>query len=318
MQSEAGEPRASTRRDAPCPLCGTGPTVEVLRGADPRYPIPGDYGVLWCPRCLVAATHPMPSPTELEEHYPPDYDPFRPTGGDNVGSRWRRVLLDAEGKLKPIIAGAPDRGSLLDVGCGNGDFMALLAARGVEVLGVDASPLAAAEVARRGMRAVTGDFLQVALPPESFDGIAMNHVLEHLRDPRAGLRKAWSLLKPGGRLLLGVPNFASVERSHFGPAWSDLELPRHLFHFTARGLRRLLTDEGFQVERLRADPTADANSILTSLGVRHRKRDDPLLARAYPFLHAALYPVGFPLALVGRSAWIRVTARKPVVPHRGA
>ena len=318
MESEAGATRTSDGDRTRCPLCGTGPTVEVLRGVDPRFAIPGDYAVLWCPNCLVASTHPVPDREELEAHYPPGYDPFRPADGDDAGPRWRRVLLEAERRLKPIIAGAPDRGSLLDVGCGNGDFMAAMRRRGLQVLGVDASPLATAQVGRRGMRAVTGDFLEVDLPEGSFDVVVMNHLLEHVRDPRGCLAKAYALLRPEGAFLVGVPNFASWERTIFGPAWSDLELPRHLYHFTAEGLSRLLVAAGFRVVRIRADPTADANSVLTSLRVRHGKGDDPFVARAYPLLHAALYPVGLPLALVGRSAWIRIAGRKPAAPSGGA
>jgi hypothetical protein len=87
---------------------------------------------------------------------------------------------------------------------------------------------------------------EAAYPEGSFDLVVLCHVLEHLSDPKATLEEIRRLLKPGGRLAVSVPNFSSWQARLMGPAWFHLDLPRHLFHFPAHGLRRLLEQAGFR------------------------------------------------------------------------
>lgn len=291
-----------------CPLCGATPLPVSLEGCDPRFPRPERFRVAWCARCGIASTHPRP--TDLRASYPDAYDPYQPDAGTQAQSRVRRTLIEAERRLSPSLSLSGRPGRILDVGCGNGAYLASLATCGFDVLGVEISPRAAGLVRGRGLPVLVGDFLEVPLPAGAFDVVAMNHYLEHSPDPRASLRRARAVLREGGRLVVGVPNFASWARRAFGEDWSDLELPRHLFHFTPKGLGRLVQECGFAVEAILPDPTADANSILTSLQGRMGRRDDPILRRAYPVLHALLYPVALPLAVARRSAWITAFARK--------
>jgi SAM-dependent methyltransferase len=72
------------------------------------------------------------------------------------------------------------------------------------------------------------------------------HVLEHLEHPRETLEEVHRILRPGGRLVVAVPNFASLQAEWSGAAWFHLDLPRHLYHFPLAALRRLLDDTGFE------------------------------------------------------------------------
>jgi len=188
--------------------------------------------------------------------------------------------------------------------------MAAMARRGFRVLGVDISPKAGNLVTKLGLPVLVGEFLEVRLSQRAFDVVTMNHFLEHSFNPPKSLERAHALLKPGGRLVVGVPNFASWARLHFGSDWSDLEVPRHSFHFTPRGLVRLLEAHRFTIDSLRFVAAADSGSIVTSMLVRHRKRNDAFIQRLYPLLHALSYPVGIPLSVLHRSAWIRVFATR--------
>src|SRR5262249_3479382 len=82
----------------------------------------------------------------------------------------------------------------------------------------------------------------------SFDAVVIWHVLEHLSDPRAALLKARAILKPGGLLMVAVPNLASWQAAATGPAWFHLDVPRHYFHFRTGVLTRLIEETGFAVE----------------------------------------------------------------------
>jgi SAM-dependent methyltransferase len=83
----------------------------------------------------------------------------------------------------------------------------------------------------------------------SLGAITLWHVLEHLDDPGGALARLRAWLRPGGILLLGVPNLDSLQARLGGPHWFHLDVPRHRTHFTAAGIERLLERSGFGVVR---------------------------------------------------------------------
>jgi SAM-dependent methyltransferase len=141
-------------------------------------------------------------------------------------------------------------GRLLDVGCGKGRFLGAAKEAGWEVLGVEFAP-ASAEAARRtyGVEVVVGDFLEVSLEGD-FDVVTMWHVLEHLPHPSAALDRAADLLRPGGRIVISVPNIDSLQARFGGEQWFHLDLPRHLFHFSPRSLSAIVERAGLRVVRI--------------------------------------------------------------------
>ncbi|MCW3016580.1 MAG: putative S-adenosylmethionine-dependent methyltransferase, partial [Solirubrobacterales bacterium] len=88
-----------------------------------------------------------------------------------------------------------------------------------------------------------------AVAAESADVVTLWHVLEHVADPAGTLDVLHGWLRPGGALVVGVPNLDSWQARIGGRRWYHLDLPRHRTHFTARGLTSLLVDHGFDVVR---------------------------------------------------------------------
>lgn len=130
----------------------------------------------------------------------------------------------------------------IDLGCGNGRFLAALAERGAEVTGVDAYPDSLERALARAPRAtlLAADVTAVPLEAAGFDLVAALDVLEHLEPPRL-LAEARRLLAPGGRLLLSVPAFASL--------WSARdERAGHLKRYRRRLLEAELAESGFRLE----------------------------------------------------------------------
>jgi SAM-dependent methyltransferase len=191
----------------------------------------------------------------MQAHYPPHYviNQFRPAAND-APLRQRLVAHQLERidslKLRRVLAACPldSRSRVLDVGCNLGSFLAALRDRtGCSVTGLEPAPTPA-KYAREhfhlDVREACLDDAAGSFSPASFDLITLWHVVEHLWAPRRDLQIVGSLLKPGGTLIVEVPNFDDPLRRLFGGSWSYIDVPRHLL------LRNFLEDAGFGVATL--------------------------------------------------------------------
>jgi 2-polyprenyl-3-methyl-5-hydroxy-6-metoxy-1,4-benzoquinol methylase len=134
---------------------------------------------------------------------------------------------------------------LLDVGCGNGDFLVRAQNTGWQVTGIDPDPKAAAVARSRGLDIRDSDIFELDACQERFDGITLNHVIEHVHDPIATLHACHELLKPGGWLWLETPNINAAGHRRYGESWRGLEPPRHLVLFTRESLVSVMESQGF-------------------------------------------------------------------------
>jgi 2-polyprenyl-3-methyl-5-hydroxy-6-metoxy-1,4-benzoquinol methylase len=251
----------ATPGQAGCPVCeATLPVRPVVRGCDRLFGLAGDFAIFECEECGTGVTQPRPTGEELAGYYPNGYPSWRHRR-DLIGVV-KRSRTQLAARLPPygrLIRGAP--GAILDVGCGRGDLVSAFARRGWRAHGLDISPVAVDSASRRGVDARVGTIEQAPWAPASFDVIVMSHVLEHVHDPVASLRRARELLKPGGTLVVAVPNWGSGVRRLFGPRWAMLDLPRHLQHFTAAALARAAGRAGFARGRIRTSMSAAGLAI---------------------------------------------------------
>lgn len=134
--------------------------------------------------------------------------------------------------------------TLLDVGCGRGDFLIRAKYCGYHATGIDFDPETVDIAVARGLSAVVGEIKDL---PESikYDAMTLSHVLEHVYDPRQLLKDILVRLKPGGYLYLATPNFNSAGRLAFGNDWRGLDAPRHLHLFNTVALKELLKEIGY-------------------------------------------------------------------------
>ncbi len=141
---------------------------------------------------------------------------------------------------------APPPGRLLDAGAGRGRFVAAARLAGYDAFGIEPS--------RRGPGAPWVEQASIddaAIEPRSVDVVTLWHVLEHLDDPAAALNRIANWLRPGGGLVVGVPNLASLQARIGGERWYHLDVPRHRVHYTPDGLHALLRSNGFTVHATR-------------------------------------------------------------------
>jgi SAM-dependent methyltransferase len=174
------------------------------------------------------------------------YDPAPPRGARLAGP-----LLAAfdRGRLRRLARACPPPADLLDAGAGRGRFVAAAVAAGYRARGVEPAAGRAAVAQAHGHEVAAATIAEAAVEPGSLDAVTLWHVLEHIDDPGAALRAIGGWLRPGGVLLVGVPNLGSWQARIGGPRWYHLDVPRHRTHFTLCGLHRLLEAQGFTVER---------------------------------------------------------------------
>lgn len=221
------------------PSTGTGCIVCGARDAGRRF-VQRGYAVYGCRECGLQFVDPVPSASELADYYNRAYEvPL-----ERYAGAARRNLA----RIADLERWCPRRGRLLEFGASYGHSLALARERGWEVVGVELSPTAS-QYARThfGLSVFTCDLAEAPLLDDSFDAIVGWHVLEHVRDPKAQLRRLAALLKAGGVLGLRVPNIASFGARVAPQWWPWMCPPAHLWFFSATTLPRLLQSCGFEV-----------------------------------------------------------------------
>ncbi len=224
----------------PCPACGSPALVAWLTvpGSDPA--LPGDYELARCASCGTAVTL---APAPPEAHEAGAYG-----GGAPRGSKLAAPLLQAftRRRLGLLARGGVASGRLLDVGAGRGRFVAEARRAGWDADGIEPS-LRGVEGARAiGVQLQRAGIDDADVAAGSLDAVSLWHVLEHLDEPGPALGRIAGWLRPGGLLIVGVPNLASVQARAGGARWYHLDVPRHRTHFTVTGLHALLRARGFE------------------------------------------------------------------------
>jgi SAM-dependent methyltransferase len=152
-------------------------------------------------------------------------------------------------RLRMLRSVAPPPGRLLDAGAGRGRFVAAAAAAGYDARGIEPAPARATAAAAAGAAVSVATIEDASVEDGSLDAISLWHVLEHVEDPAAALRRACGWLRPGGAAVIGVPNLASLQARLGGRRWFHLDLPRHRTHFTPAGLEAVARAAGLEPVR---------------------------------------------------------------------
>jgi len=262
--------------DVPCALCGVDGADPVWCTPDRAFAVPGVYMVVRCRGCGLLYQRPRVRDDHLATCYPDHYPrhqepsprvPFKGSKARQRAVRWAlasglgysafrdappgfltrlrswRMLRRLRWSCPPWI----EAGRYLDVGCGSGGALAVARALGWRVSGIEPDEAAAALARRFTDELHVGDVLTAPFTSARFDVVTAFHVLEHVPDPVAVTRRMLDWLAPGGLLIVEVPNAGGLGATLFGRAWSGLELPRHLSHFTPATLELVLGKAGGRI-----------------------------------------------------------------------
>lgn len=239
-----------------CPLCGSDQKSLLYWDRNRRDSLDISSSYLLC-SCGFVYLDPIPDFAALTL-WDRIYDPTHPSSRRAAALRawqWLMRALDFLFDRTVRLHSLPDgpgligdrRREIIDVGCNAGFRLASFARRGWEIWGVDmsAGSLAIAREHFPNGRFSHGDVCAVDLPEDHFDAIRADAVWEHVEDPIGFARKCFRLLRPGGVLMLYVPNYESLLQKVFGRFNINSWVPFHINFFTEETARRCLLSGGF-------------------------------------------------------------------------
>lgn len=272
------------------------------------------YDILFCKKCVIGMTIPVPSLKELTGLYLSDS--YRATSGVKFNRLLERLVYLFRLRRKRRIEKYIRKGRILDIGCGRGLFLSLMSSSGWEVAGTEFNGETASYAFRAyGVDVKTGTPSEWGFPDESFDVITINHALEHIRNPGEIISTCKKLLRKGGLLVIAVPNISSLQAAAGKGAWFHLDIPYHLYHFSEEGLAGLLKKSSYHISRTRRfdleyGPFGWLQTLLNLSGIRTnflynllknpelRKSEFAMTRGAEVILTFILLPLYLPLSFV--------------------
>ena len=295
-----------------CRVCGSQKLHTILSG----YKAGNNkrYSLKECSVCSFISTVPLPTDAELKECYHQEYWHKNETSIEStVLSLFFTVRL--YGILREIKKIAPRNGRILEWGAGDGFLMTALNARGYECSGIDLYNT------NQQQKLIINTTIEDAnFPHEYFDVITCFHVLEHLKDPVGSIERAMALLKPGGVLIVEVPNNRAVMFTLFGKRWFLLRIPAHINHFNVTSLMRACdrnTTEILKISHfsLRVSLAAVVLTIFPAMSPEYVRRTHngryPLIYKLfYLMLQICVFPFVLLSMVIKRGCIIRVYIKK--------
>jgi 2-polyprenyl-3-methyl-5-hydroxy-6-metoxy-1,4-benzoquinol methylase len=259
-----------------CPNCAATRFTQLFTTTDRELQRDEDFHVAKCTTCGLVFQHPRVPEEFISEYYADKLNYYNPDTTSqsktqrislalrtqtlvnhfeytHLGKRsWSRklVTLPMVGALKAnLFPTWKTDGTLLEIGCAHGHKLRTLEQLGWNVRGIEMDKHAGMKAKERGLRVNIGRIEDQQFKPGTFDVIIMNMVLEHLYNPFETLAMVSSWLRPGGQLIITIPDIEGVEYKLFGAYSFGLQLPRHIIFPSTDILRKWLTKLGFTTIR---------------------------------------------------------------------
>jgi len=289
-----------------CELCGSRSARELYTATDRLRNSDIRFSVSICDGCGVLRTLPAMSSEELSKYYPCDY------WGDSAEPSLAWIKSSQKEKTAFLEQCRLSDGKILDVGCGTGLFLRALEGEAWDRFGIETG----AEAARRAaqilgdQRIFSAELIEARLESAAFDVITFWSALEHTNQPRSQVLEARRIIKPGGTIIVQVPNSASYQARIFKEDWFALDVPRHRYHFDLESLKRLLSDAGLEIYRTTYYSRAhNAHAFRQSLKTRLHAGSSRARWAAFCLTIPFIKPLDYLLTMLGGGATMTVAAK---------
>lgn len=233
-----------------CPICDSADLSKAITSFDHTVS-KQHFDISRCNACGFHFTNPQPEPAELGKYYESDdYISHSDSEAGLVNKIYKRVRKITLKRKLNLVNRLSAKGKLLDVGCGTGYFLDSCKTDGWDTTGIEPGKQAREyAISKFGLNVLEEEKLNT-LTPHSFDVITMWHVLEHVPFLNERVAELKQLLKPGGTLIVAVPNRTSHDAKHYGEHWAAWDVPRHLWHFSPDDIRKLFAKASMEVKEI--------------------------------------------------------------------
>lgn len=234
-----------------CPICGSEKISRKITARD--YTVSKESFDIWeCAECTGRFTQDIPDIDGIGHYYQsPEYISHSETREGLINRLYhsvRKITMRSKQNWVKSASGVK-QGTLLDIGSGTGAFLHYMKQVGWEVTGLE--PDAGARKNAKDLYKVESRSVEelFTLEEAQFDCITMWHVLEHVHNLHGYIAQIRKLLKPGGALLIAVPNYTSTDARIYGQDWAAYDVPRHLYHFSPHSMDVLLQQHKIRIDQ---------------------------------------------------------------------
>jgi SAM-dependent methyltransferase len=231
-----------------CPVCEKQNFKEFLKGKD-HFLTGEEFSIAECTDCGFRFTNPRPTEIEILRYYDsPEYiahDAGKRTFIQAIYTTIRKITLRSK---YSIVKKYSNGTALLDIGCGTGEFLNYCRKMNFATTGIEPNEKARNFAGKEFGLTIFNESGLDTFSPATFDVITMWHVLEHVHKLNERMQRINQLLKPGGTLIIAVPDSDSWDAWKYKDFWAAYDLPRHLYHFNQNSLKILAKKNGFSVD----------------------------------------------------------------------
>ena len=205
------------------------------------------FELLYNPDLDMLITHPQPSIQDLPRYYESD-DYISHTDGKRTlfEKLYHFIKKIALNNKLSLINSCGEKGNLLDIGAGTGDFLSVAKNNGWNIIGIEPSDKAKTIAINKGVTFVD----QISnIADNSIDVVTMWHVLEHVPDLEHQISELKRIIKPNGSIIIAVPNFNSYDANHYKEYWAAFDVPIHLWHFSKTAIQKLFNEKNLRLTK---------------------------------------------------------------------
>lgn len=227
-----------------CPLCQSNSFNSFLTVKD--YTVSKqEFHLVTCKSCGFTFTNPRPTAHAISDYYKSEKYISHTGGSKSLMDSLYRLARSFTLRWKSnLISGSPEK-TLLDYGCGTGNFLTHMQTAGWKVTGIEPSA-----GARANANQIVPVFETIENVDTTFTTITLWHVLEHIHNLNSTLAELKKRLTASGTIFIAVPNYKSADAVYYKNFWAAYDVPRHLWHFNRNTMEQLLTKAGFTIHNI--------------------------------------------------------------------
>ncbi|MGD0571587.1 MAG: class I SAM-dependent methyltransferase [Sedimentisphaerales bacterium] len=241
-----------------CNICQRDNATPLWMAIDRLHGFEGQFQYVQCKSCGLVYMNPQIAPECISRFYPDDYAPHQAPVAVLQQQNAGAATVHKPDLPKMILDTLNSQSSVLDIGCGNGEFLNRMRQFcRCRVNGVDTSENAVLCAKKQyGLDVFHGEITAAPFEEKSFDLITAWSCIEHMNNPAQAVKKMFALCKPGGFLFFKTPNYDSFAVKLFKDKWYHLDCPRHLYIFSPAAITALLEKSGFDAVSVCYEPSS--------------------------------------------------------------